>query len=870
MYVKHCLAVFLLAALTLTGYAQTTSPCPQWKNPTSFTTGSSDYYWTARVGERCYPKNMTDTTTGYYVMSTCASSSCTEIKGNSNITDSKYDSPTEDDYWTCGDDFFDLNGHRFQIITLTKNNGIDSLTIVPGDTVGMPRIPPGYTSSIRLGDIRCASGSPAHTHKWSSGTNKGSESLFYTMYVTPENALLFINYAVVARRFPHTAYDAGEYLIRVVKQTEKSDGTLVWDTVPINDNLWYKVSAPNFTGSQLPKGWQTGAGDVNKWPCTYAFKPWTKVAVNLNDYLYTNVRVEMYTSDCIYAADPVYAYVCGDYAPMIIQSAGCPSPESDVLDTLSAPEGLNTYKWFAADRGAVDEEYLFNHEYLDTVAFHQIFPEDGGDTTYHRYNAKLSDFVIKSGPNAGDTASMQTFKCVMTSALNPEKPFESQIYANVENRRPLVMAEFESLCGGTVNMYNRSVVFAASGADDDSTHWVVYDDAQGLLPLDTIWGTNVSYKFTTDGDHAIKLFVTTAGNEKAGPCTAAETFVVTAKLIPPATFDVSKRILCENETLQLTASDSVKNMQSSLKLTWVIDGDTLEETTPDVHKVLPVGTHNISLTVQNAAGCINKTTDQVMVMGQPIISLGSDIEAICVGDSVSLSADGTINYTWNSAPTDPNLDTTRQGAVVVYPQQTTTYYLVPAGNTPCEVSVASVKIEVVPTPVPTIRSSAPRVNKEDPMLTFLDVSNDAKWSHWSFSDGGIAEGQRVDHSFSNLDDDSVYVTLQSCNRLNCCADTTIGLPVEVTTVWFANMFTPDREDNNRFGMVTTLTLLEYELYIYNRNGQLVWHTTDQNELWDGKTSDGGVAPQGTYAYFCRYSYVKDSYHTTNGNITLVR
>ena len=198
---------------------------------------------------------------------------------------------------------------------------------------------------------------------------------------------------------------------------------------------------------------------------------------------------------------------------------------------------------------------------------------------------------------------------------------------------------------------------------------------------------NVSYKFTTDGDHAIKLFVTTAGNEKAGPCTAAETFVVTAKLIPPATFD---------------------------------------------------------------------------------------------------------------------------------------------------------------------------------------VSNDAKWSHWSFSDGGIAEGQRVDHSFSNLDDDSVYVTLQSCNRLNCCADTTIGLPVEVTTVWFANMFTPDREDNNRFGMVTTLTLLEYELYIYNRNGQLVWHTTDQNELWDGKTSDGGVAPQGTYAYFCRYSYVKDSYHTTNGNITLVR
>ncbi len=862
--------LFLLVATTMSitsVMAQTTSPCPQWRNPTSFNTGSTDYFWSARIGERV---SGSDGSSGYKVMSTCASPKAKEIKGNANITDEDLRTGSDAGITCCSHGkIFDAMDERFIILT-SADTGIDEFTIPQSGEGGIQRIPQGYTSCIRLGDPRATycNETPTSFDWKSTHCNKSAEALFYTMYVTPENALLFVNYAVVGRCYDHTPAQAGEFLIRVVKQDD--DGS--WPNEPINDSLWFRVSAPKIPSGKPPAPWEMGkpGSSCQSTTCAYVYKPWAKVAISLNSYLYSYVRIEIYTSDCIYTVDPIYAYVCGDYSPMIIQSSGCPSPESDVLDTLSAPAGMMTYKWFAADRGAVDEEYLFNYEYMDTVAFHQIFPVDGSDTTYHRYNATLSDFVIKSGPNAGDTASTQTFMCVMTSAMDPDKPFKSKIYANLENRRPLVLADFESLCGGTVNMYNRSVVFAASGAEDDSTHWVVYNDAQGLLPLDTIWGTNVSYKFTTDGDHAIKLFVTTAGNEKAGPCTAAETFVVTAKLIPPATFDVSKRILCENETLQLTASDSVKNMQSSLKLTWVIDGDTLEETTPDVHKVLPVGTHNISLTVQNAAGCINKTTDQVMVMGQPIISLGSDIEAICVGDSVSLSADGTINYTWNSAPTDPNLDTTRQGAVVVYPQQTTTYYLVPAGNTPCEVSVASVKIEVVPTPVPTIRSSAPRVNKEDPMLTFLDVSNDAKWSHWSFSDGGIAEGQRVDHSFSNLDDDSVYVTLQSCNRLNCCADTTIGLPVEVTTVWFANMFTPDREDNNRFGMVTTLTLLEYELYIYNRNGQLVWHTTDQNELWDGKTSDGGVAPQGTYAYFCRYSYVKDSYHTTNGTVTLVR
>ena len=848
------------------------NPCPQWKNPTSFNTGSSDYYWTARVGERCYPKSNNDTTNGYYVMSTCAKPGCKDIKGHTNITSTDLDSPTasEGSYYSCGYDFFDYNNKRFQIIGQSLA-GIDSLTI-NGDSAGMSRIPDGYTSCIRLGDMKCVGGNPSNDHKWKSGSNKGAEALFYTMYVTPDNALLFINYAVVARRYSHTAYDAGEFLIRVVKEVTEDD-TTYWDSKPINDSLWYKVSAPQFTSSSLPAGWKpgrtNGSDPSSAWPCTYAYKPWTKVAVSLNSFLYSNVRIELYTSDCIYAADPIYAYVCGDYAPMIIGSSGCPSPESDVIDTLSAPKDMMTYQWFAADRGAVKQEYLFNYIYMDTVAFHPI-SEVSSDSLAYRHNASLTDFVIQAGPNKGDTASTQTFLCVMTSALDPAKPFTSKIYANVENRRPLVNHVYTADCDGTVHLHSRTTCFSAAGIEDDSTHWVVYADPTPTVPLDTIWGTPVDYQFAATGDYAVKLFATTAGNESASPCTAAETFVVHAKKNPPSDFEASKHILCEGEELHLVASDQVKALGTQIKLTWVIDGDTLTETGAEVHKVLPVGTHNISLTTMNADSCHTTSSDQVLYMGQPIISLGSNINEICEGDSVTLSADGTIDYTWNSAPADPNLDTAQHGAVVVYPTQTTTYYLVPAGNSPCKIETASVKIEVVPTPVPTVRSSSPRVNKEDPTLTLLDVSNDAYYSHWSFSDGGTAEGQRVEHSFTTLDVDSVYVTLQSCNRLNCCADTTLAFPVEVTTVWFANAFTPDRDDNNRFGMVTSLTLLEYEIYVYNRNGQLVWTTTDPDEQWDGMMPDGKKAPQGTYAYYCRYSYNPDTYHTCKGSVTLVR
>ena len=871
---KHIktLAVIAMMAVADVATAQPTNPCPQWKNPTSFNTGSTSCYWTARVGERCNPSSQSDTTDGYYVMSTCAKSNCSDIIGHDNIVSSSLDSPNnEGEYYGCGYDFMDYNNKRFQIIDYTKA-GYDSLTMNTGDTVGMPRIPPGYTSCIRLGDMKCTGGHPSSDKTWKAGSNKGAEALFYTLYVTPSNALLFVNYAIVARRYSHTAYDAGEFLIRVVKEDDTGDEPF-WEEKPINDSLWYKVSAPQFTSASLPAGWEAGRTNGSNpsaaWPCTYAYKPWTKVAISLNNFLYSKVRIEMYTSDCIYAADPIYAYICGDYSPMIIGSSGCPSPESDVIDTLSAPQDMLSYQWYAADRGAVAEEYLFTYDYMDTVAFHPI-SEVMTDSLAFRYNATLSDFVITSGPNAGDTASTQTFMCVMTSAMDPKKPFQSKIYANVENRRPMVDAEFESDCDGTVHLYNKSTVFASSGMQEEATHWVVYSDPTATTPLDTVWGNNTSYQFKATGDYAVKLFCTTEGTANISPCTSAKTFTVHAKVAPPSSFEIEKTVICEGETMHAVASDSVKAVSLGLTMIWVVDGDTVSGTVNDLHKELPVGTHTVTLTTfYSSDSCFSSTSHTVMVMGQPIISLGSDINEICVGDSVRLSADGTIDYTWNSSPNDPLLDTTQHGGVTVHPTQTTTYYLVPAGNSPCKIDIASVRIEVVPTPVPTIRSSSPRVNKEDPRLTLLDVSNDAHSSHWTFSDGGSAEGQRVEHSFTTLDVDSVQVTLQSCNRLNCCDDTTVSFPVEVTTVWFANAFTPDRDENNRFGMETSLTLLSYELFIYNRNGQLVWHSTDLNEKWDG-TADGRALPQGSYAYFCRYSYNTDTYHTCQGMVTLIR
>lgn len=850
-----------------------TDPMPGWRNPTTFYAGT-DYYWSARVGERCSTSSFNDTTTGYYIMSTCADSKAQDIKGHTNIIATKYDSDEDYGISGCGyEDLWDANGKRFQIITKSQD-GIDELT--KGINDGLTRIPEGYTSSIRLGDPR-ASGNASYSHSWASGSNKGSEALFYTMRVTEQNALLVINYAVVGRCYPHSTYQAGEFLIRVVGEKIKSDGTKEWDTEPINDSLWFKISAPDIPSNNIPPSpWVMGhpGSAYGGTTCAYVYVPWTRVAVSLNKYLYDNVRIEMYTSDCIYNVDPIYAYICGDYAPMSIATAGCPPPDSDVIDSLAAPEGMLTYKWYVAKRGAVPSSDHLIAAYMDTVQFRQVFPATG-DTTYNGYMPRLDDFRLTDGPNAGDTVSEQTFMCVMTSAMDPAKPFHSRVYVNVENRRPMLSYTYEAQCDGTVNFTSTSTTYSPSGLVDDSTRWVVYADTLGMVPLDTVWGVTASYKFPARGRYSARLYCTTAGidngEQTVAPCTVGKLFKLWAKGQPPAEFTVSGYRLCENEQLTLTASGEVQAMADSLRLDWIIDGDTLPSHDALAHTVLNVGGHVIVLSVTNGDSCVAYSNDSVYVFGQPVIDLGSDINAICPGDSVRLEAAGSIDYTWNAIPPDSTL-ASRQGesSFTVSPEETTTYYLLPSTDNPCSVEGAQVTIEVIPAPLIEVKSSAQRVNKEDPTLVLQDVSEYRHTSSWLFSDGGMAEGQRVTHSFVDLDVDSVFVSLHSCNRLGCCSDSTIHYPVEVTTVWFPNVFTPDKDQNNRFGIITSLTLIDYEIYIFNRNGQLVFKSTDQADTWDGTTAQGTVAPQGTYAYVYRYAFSPDSYHEGKGTVTLLR
>lgn len=116
-----------------------------------------------------------------------------------------------------------------------------------------------------------------------------------------------------------------------------------------------------------------------------------------------------------------------------------------------------------------------------------------------------------------------------------------------------------------------------------------------------------------------------------------------------------------------------------------------------------------------------------------------------------------------------------------------------------------------------------------------------------------------------------YRTLGDTLFAPCATSDSVTLfPRRGSTIWVPNVFIPGDGDNGCFKAVA-VGLHCFEMSIYNRMGQRVFHTKDINEGWDGKWNTV-PCPQGAYTYFIRYSdsVTPTSTNSLSGTVTLLR
>ena len=232
--------------------------------------------------------------------------------------------------------------------------------------------------------------------------------------------------------------------------------------------------------------------------------------------------------------------------------------------------------------------------------------------------------------------------------------------------------------------------------------------------------------------------------------------------------------------------------------------------------------------------------------------LHSNKERICVGDSVTLTAGRAAYFEWTSNPPDPRLNAqSTEPEIVVTPEVTTVYSVVGHGTNGCSATPLTQKITVFPWPIQHVQLTPDYIDSENPSVQFADLSEYGTTSLWNFGNGNTSTLRTVVFSFTDLSQDSIQISLTTGNELGCSHDTSFYVPVGIFAVWFPNAFTPNLETNNTFKPFTANDLLDYELFIYDRGGTLVFHTNDIEASWDG-TYRGYECKPGTYVYIAKY------------------
>lgn len=153
------------------------------------------------------------------------------------------------------------------------------------------------------------------------------------------------------------------------------------------------------------------------------------------------------------------------------------------------------------------------------------------------------------------------------------------------------------------------------------------------------------------------------------------------------------------------------------------------------------------------------------------------------------------------------------------------------------------------------------------VITVKDIS-DVFYQEFDFGDGSIFTERDVAYSYQ---DTGRYLFSQIVTTEFGCKDTSEQIIwIKPDFLFFApNAFTPDGDGLNDVFFPKIQGIMEYELQIFNRWGELFFTSNDENVGWDG--TQGNKASQvGVYNWVATVITVDGLIHRKVGHINLVR
>jgi len=145
-----------------------------------------------------------------------------------------------------------------------------------------------------------------------------------------------------------------------------------------------------------------------------------------------------------------------------------------------------------------------------------------------------------------------------------------------------------------------------------------------------------------------------------------------------------------------------------------------------------------------------------------------------------------------------------------------------------------------------------------------------RW-YWNFGDGSTDSVQNPAHIYQ--DTGNYQIQLSITNQYGCIDQATQSIYIEPEFILYApNSFTPNNDNMNETFMPSGIGIdNDFEIFIFNRWGDMVFESSDINIPWTGLVNNGTkMAQEDVYVWMVYATDHSKKKHKFIGHVTLIR
>ncbi len=295
------------------------------------------------------------------------------------------------------------------------------------------------------------------------------------------------------------------------------------------------------------------------------------------------------------------------------------------------------------------------------------------------------------------------------------------------------------------------------------------------------------------------------------------------------------------------------------------------------HTYSATGVYNVKLVVTSASDCIDSVTNTITVNPGPVVSFTSDTlngcAPLCIKftDNSTTAIGNIVQWSWNMGN---GIDTADQAEdpYICYPVGVYSVSLKVTTDSGCfTTKTISNMISAYGIPKAAYVTNSDSVSILDPNVTYTNQSSDATDTItnylWRFSDSSFT----MPNLHRYYPDTGHYCATLIVTNNHGCTDS-VAQCVVVTpdfALYIPSAFTPNGNHLNDIFLPEGMDAEKYSMYIFNRWGTTLFHTTDPTVGWDGTVNEV-MSPEDTYIYNISVTDSKGKTHNFIGTITLLR